>query len=133
MVHQNRRETHIVGQVVEINWRTTRLKTTAKNLIVVPNSKMGEAILTNYMQPKPYFRIDLNFVLDYSVSPDRAIRILTSGVRAIADNKAILNEPLPEVRLDEALSGGQKYEVRFFILPANISPKESRHLSLIHI
>lgn len=127
MVHQNRRETHIVGQVVEINWRTTRLKTTAKNLIVVPNSKMGEAILTNYMQPKPYFRIDLNFVLDYSVSPDRAIRILTSGVRAIADNKAILNEPLPEVRLDEALSGGQKYEVRFFILPANISPKESRH------
>ncbi|MEJ6621236.1 MAG: mechanosensitive ion channel, partial [Opitutae bacterium] len=35
MVHQNRRETHIVGQVVEINWRTTRLKTTANNLVVV--------------------------------------------------------------------------------------------------
>jgi small-conductance mechanosensitive channel len=30
MVHQNRRETHIVGQVIEINWRTTRLKTTEK-------------------------------------------------------------------------------------------------------
>ena len=31
MVHQNRRENHIVGQVIEINWRTTRLKTTEKH------------------------------------------------------------------------------------------------------
>ena len=128
MVHQNRRETHIVGQVVEINWRTTRLKTTANNLVVVPNSRMGEAILTNYMRPDPHFRIDLNFVLDYSVSPDRAIRILMSGVQALAGNKGILTEPPPEVRLDEALSGGQRYEVRFFILPVNISPNESRHI-----
>jgi small-conductance mechanosensitive channel/CRP-like cAMP-binding protein len=129
MVHQNRRETHIVGQVVEINWRTTRLKTTANNLVVVPNSKMGEAILTNYMRPDPHFRIDLNFVLDYSVSPDRAIRVLMAGVRALAeDDKGILLDPAPEVRLDEALSGGQRYEVRFFILPVNISPNESRHI-----
>ena len=69
MIHQNRRETHIIGQVIEVNWRTTRLKTTEKNMIVVPNSKMGEAILTNYMKPKPYFRIDLEFILDYSVPP----------------------------------------------------------------
>ena len=55
MVHQNRRETHIVGQVIEINWRTTRLKTTEKNMVVVPNNKMGEAILTNSMQPRPHF------------------------------------------------------------------------------
>lgn len=128
MIHQNRRETHIVGQVVEINWRTTRLKTTAKNLVVVPNSKMGEAILTNYMQPKPHFRIDLQFILDYSVTPDRAIRVLMSGVQAVAGSSRILVEPAPEVLLDEALSTGQRYAVRFFILPAQISPKESKHV-----
>jgi small-conductance mechanosensitive channel len=128
MVHQNRRETHIVGQVIEINWRTTRLKTTEKNMVVVPNSKMGEAILTNYMQPKPHFRIDLSFVLDYSVSPNRAIRILSSGVQALADGRQILGEPEPEIRLLEAQAVGQKYEVRFFILPAHISPNESKHI-----
>jgi hypothetical protein len=37
-------------------------------------------------------------------------------------------QPEPEVRLDQALSYGQKYEVRFFILPTGVSPKESRHL-----
>ena len=128
MVHQNRRETHIVGQVIEINWRTTRLKTTEKNMIVVPNSKMGEAVLTNYMQPKPYFRIDLEFVLDYAVPPNRAIRLLTGAVKSLTDDTRILDHPEPEVRLDEALSYGQKYEVRFFILPTGVSPKESRHL-----
>ena len=128
MVHQNRRETHIVGQVIEINWRTTRLKTTEKNMIVVPNSKMGEAVLTNYMLPKPYFRIDLEFVLDYAVPPNRAIRLLTGAVKSLTDDTRILDNPEPEVRLDEALSHGQKYEVRFFILPTGVSPKESRHL-----
>ena len=59
-------------------------------------------------------------MLDYSVSPDRAIRVLMSGVRALADNERILTDPVPEVRLDEALSGGQKYEVRFFILPKRL-------------
>lgn len=128
MIHQNRRETHIIGQVIEINWRTTRLKTTEKNLIVVPNSKMGEAILTNYMRPKPHFRIDLEFVLDYNVRPNRAIRVLTGAVKSLVDDIRILSDPGPEVRLDQALANGQRYEVRFFILPTGISPKESRHL-----
>ena len=128
MIHQNRRETHIIGQVIEINWATTRLKTTAKNMVVVPNSKMGEVILTNYMQPKPHFRMDLEFVLDYSIPSSRAIRILSAGVKALIDERRILSEPEPEVRLDKALADGQRYEVRYFILPANVTPKESRHL-----
>tara|TARA_B100001093_G_scaffold49261_2_gene41868 strand:- start:2948 stop:4498 length:1551 start_codon:yes stop_codon:yes gene_type:complete len=128
MIHQNRRETHIIGQVIEINWRTTRLKTTKKNMVVIPNSKMGEAILTNYMQPKPHFRIDLDFVLDYSIPPNRAIRVLTAGIHALVDNEKILEDPAPEVRLDKTMMDGQGYEVRYFILPVNLSPNESRHL-----
>lgn len=128
MIHQNRRETHIVGKVIEINWRTTRLKTTEKNMVVVPNNKMGEAILTNYMEPKPHFRMNLKFALDYSVQPDRAIRVLLSGVTSLVDDKRILSDPKPEVRLEQALPHGQMYDVRFFILPANVTPKESKHI-----
>jgi CRP-like cAMP-binding protein len=46
----------------------------------------------------------------------------------VAGSKRILVEPAPEVLLDEALSTGQRYAVRFFILPAQISPKESKHV-----
>ena len=76
-------------------------------MIVVPNSKMGEAILTNYMRPKPHFRIDLEFVLDYSVRPNRAIRVLTGAVKSLVDDIRILSDPGPEVRLDQAWQMGK--------------------------
>ena len=66
-IHQNRVETHIIAEVIEINWRTTRLRTTRNNMVVVPNSKMGDTIVTNYMEPKPHFRIDLDFIIDFEV------------------------------------------------------------------
>ncbi len=128
MLHQNRVETHIIGQIIEINWRTTRLRTTSNNMVVIPNSRLGETILTNYMQPKPHFRIDLDFVIDYSIPPNRAIRILMAGVKALADGERILENPEPEVRMERTTLDGQRYEVRFFILPVNISPNESKHV-----
>jgi small-conductance mechanosensitive channel len=36
------------GQVIEINWRATRIKTTANDIIVMPNSVIAKAVLTNH-------------------------------------------------------------------------------------
>ena len=128
MIHQNRVETHIIAEVIEVNWRTTRLRTTRNNMVVVPNSKLGETIVTNYMAPKPHFRIDLDFTIDFEVSPERAVRVLTSGLKAVADGEGILEDPEPEVRMKESTLQGMEYEVRFFILPRYISPNEARHV-----
>ena len=61
-------------------------------------------------------------MLDYAVPPNRAIRLLTGAVKSLTDDTRILDHPEPEVRLDEALSYGQN-EVRFFILPTGVSPR----------
>ena len=127
MVHQNRVETHIVAEIIEINWRTTRLRTTANNMVVVPNSKLGETIVTNYMEPTPHFRMDLDFVIDFEVPVERATRVLTGGIRAACAHKGILAKPEPEVRMKESSLNGMVYEVRYFILPKDISPNESQH------
>lgn len=128
MVHQNRVETHIVAEVIGINWRTTRLRTTKNNMVVVPNSRLGETIVTNYMEPKPHFRIDLDFTIDFEVPSERVIRVLTAGVRAACENKGILDKPEPEVRMKESTLEGMVYEVRYFILPKHISPNDSKHV-----
>ncbi|MDP7010621.1 MAG: mechanosensitive ion channel family protein [Verrucomicrobiota bacterium] len=128
MVHQNRVETHIVAEVIEINWRTTRLRTTRNNMVVVPNSKLGDTIVTNYMEPKPHFRMDLDFIIDFEVPSERAIRVLTAGIRAACENKGILDKPEPEVRMKESTLEGMVYEVRYFILPRYISPNDSKHV-----
>ena len=128
MLHQNRVETHIIAEIIEVNWRTTRLRTTRNNMVVIPNSKLGETIVTNYMEPKPHFRIDLDFTIDFDVPPERVIRVMTAGVRASADDEGVLEDPEPEVRMKESTLEGMEYEVRFFILPAKISPNEARHV-----
>ena len=128
MIHQNRVETHIIAEVIEINWRTTRLHTTRNNMVVVPNSKMGDTIVTNYMEPKPHFRIDLDFTIDFEVPSERVLRVMTAGLKAVADGEGILEDPAAEVRIKDSTLEGAEYEVRFFILPAKISPNEARHV-----
>ena len=128
MIHQNRVETHIIAEVIEINWRTTRLRTTRNNMVVVPNSKMGDTIVTNYMEPKPHFRIDLDFIIDFEVPSERGLRVMTAGLKAVADGEGILEDPAAEVRIKDSTLEGAEYEVRFFILPAKISPNEARHV-----
>lgn len=42
----------IDGFVVDVNWRSTRLRTRTNNLVVVPNSLFAETIVTNFNKPE---------------------------------------------------------------------------------
>jgi small-conductance mechanosensitive channel len=39
------------GYVVEVGWRSTRLRTPFNNLVVIPNSRLSDSIVTNYFGP----------------------------------------------------------------------------------
>lgn len=51
------------GFVVDINWRNTKLRMLANNIILVPNSKMMQTSITNYELPST----DLSFVVKLGV------------------------------------------------------------------
>ena len=40
------------GFVEDVGWRTTKLRLFANNLLIVPNGKLAESILTNYQLPE---------------------------------------------------------------------------------
>ena len=40
----------ITGYVVDVNWHSTILRTWTNNLVAVPNSKISETVVTNYLQ-----------------------------------------------------------------------------------
>lgn len=46
-----RLETGEDGYVVDINWRSTKIKMLSNNLVIVPNDKLNKAIITNYSLP----------------------------------------------------------------------------------
>ncbi|MFC1991831.1 mechanosensitive ion channel family protein [Chloroflexota bacterium] len=41
----------IKGYVTDIGWRSTRIRTSYNNMVIVPNSRMAESIITNYYGP----------------------------------------------------------------------------------
>lgn len=48
-----RLETGTLGYVEDIGWRATRIRELPNNIIIVPNARMAEMILTNYAMPEP--------------------------------------------------------------------------------
>lgn len=44
--------TNISGYVARIGWRTTRLRMLSNNIVVIPNQKLGQSIVTNYYLPE---------------------------------------------------------------------------------
>ena len=39
------------GSVLDVGWRSTRIRTWTNNLVVIPNSRFAETIITNYAEP----------------------------------------------------------------------------------
>ena len=75
----------VEGKVLEISWRATRLLDDFGNVVIVPNSRLGAATITNFSAPDPTCWFIVPVTLDADVPPPRAIRILeAAAVEGIA-------------------------------------------------
>ena len=59
-------ENGLRGYVVEIGWRSTRLRTPFNNLVVIPNSRLADSILTNYYGPSMEIGVMVEAGVSYS-------------------------------------------------------------------
>jgi len=51
--------------VTDINWRTMRIKMLPNNVILVPNAKLTQAIITNYYLPDKEMAVLINLGVHY--------------------------------------------------------------------
>lgn len=58
-------ENGITGYVVDVNWRSTRLRTWGNNLVIIPNSRFAETIITNYSKPDEHVNVYLTCGVAY--------------------------------------------------------------------
>ena len=58
-------ENGVSGYVVDVGWRSVRIRTWHNNLVVVPNSRFVETILTNYQKPVPAMNVYLTCGVSY--------------------------------------------------------------------
>lgn len=89
------------GYVDDINWRCTTMRTNGNNMIVVPNSKIGTTIYTNYYLPEPRMMMSVSFGVDYNSDLDRVESILLEEtIAAAAAVDGLLSDPPPNIRFN---------------------------------
>ena len=74
------------GYVVEVGWRSTKIRSMFNNLVIIPNSQMANSIVTNYYSPEP----SMNVLVYCGVSYDSDLNVVESVVREAS--QALVNE-----------------------------------------
>jgi small-conductance mechanosensitive channel len=69
-------------QVVDVSWRTTRLKSPVGSILALPNGKMSEATIENITKQN-VFDVKFNVMLNPSYPPDKVIAALRAAGEAI--------------------------------------------------
>jgi len=89
------------GYVTDISWRTTTIRTLGSSLIIVPNSKLAKAVVTNYHLPEKRMGSQVLVNVSYDSDPDKVERVLLEiGAAATHDVPGLLAEPAPSVAFD---------------------------------
>ena len=65
------------GYVVEVGWRSTKIRSMYNNLVIIPNSQMANSIVTNYYSPEP----SMNVLVYCGVSYDSDLEVVESVVK----------------------------------------------------
>jgi len=123
----NRFGESMIGRVEETTWRTTRLWTTDRNMVIVPNSYITSTIVTNYSMPGVQARFELKYTLDFSISSERAIGIFNAALLDSVGSKGPLADPRPKTILTGVNSDGAVYLLRYYLDPTLVSPSKARN------
>jgi small-conductance mechanosensitive channel len=87
------------GYVLRIGWRSTILRTLGNNFVVIPNSTLAKAIITNYSLPEPQVSYTLPVSVAYGTDPQQVEKVLLEAAHeAIRDGlQGLLAKPEPSV------------------------------------
>ncbi len=87
------------GYISDITWRSTTLCALNNTFIIVPNSKLAQAIVTNYYLPETRMGFSIRVGVSYGSDVDRVERALLEETAAAALSvPGLLSEPEPSVR-----------------------------------
>lgn len=106
-------DSNVEGYVVSVGWRSTRLRTLANNIVVVPNLKLAQSVVTNYDLPEKRLGLSTTVRVAMDSDPERVLRVLTEvASEAAAEVDGMLSEPPPRAQFSPGVG---EYGLEFTI------------------
>ena len=102
------------GYVTDITWRYTTIQATSNNMIIVPNSKLASAIVTNYYFPEKELFVAVPVTVAYGSDLERVEKVAVDVATEVRDRTAgsIRSYP-PAVRYQKLEGFGVSFSVVF--------------------
>jgi len=100
------------GEVWEINWRSVALKSpNTGSLHIFPNSVIAQKMILNFSEPNNLFKYWITFHVEYSSSPDLAIRAIEEELE---NTRYICRDPKPDFNILGFSPLGMEIRLRFW-------------------
>ncbi len=101
-----------IGVVREISWRTTKIMTIERDLVIIPNSVVAKLVVKNFSVPTRRDVLTLNMGVAYDAPPN-----LVRGILREACNRAkgVQKHPEPIIRVTGYGDFAINYEIRVWI------------------
>lgn len=100
------------GQVHEITWRATKLRTKAGQFLVVPNSVIGKEPVLNFSEPTVPTRVEVAVGASYLSPPNEVKRAIHE---AVANSTLAMRAPEPQVVITAFGASSIDYLAQFWI------------------
>ncbi|MBN1458203.1 MAG: mechanosensitive ion channel family protein [Armatimonadetes bacterium] len=90
------------GFIEEIGWRNTKVRMWANNIVIIPNSKLSQSVLTNYYLPQQELSVYINCGVAYDSDLEHVERVCVEvGEEVMARVPGCQTEWTPVVRFKE--------------------------------
>ncbi len=100
------------AEVMEINWRSTRLRTNDDISLDIPNNEIVRTTIVNLHYPTEVHAMRIRVGIDYNIPPNRVKDALT---RAAQSAKNVLRDPPVKVYLVDFADFAVTYEIKFYM------------------
>src|ERR1700736_2609849 len=100
------------GEVKEINWRSTRLRTNDGIYLDIPNNEIVKSTIVNLHYPTEVHAMRIRVGVDYHVPPNRVKDVLARAAQSAVN---VLPEPKVKVFLVDFADHAVLYEIKYYM------------------
>jgi small-conductance mechanosensitive channel/CRP-like cAMP-binding protein len=100
------------GQVQEITWRATKLRTKAGQFLIVPNGMIAKEPILNYSEPTIPTRLEVDVGASYATPPND---VKSAIHEALANAPLVMPSPPPTIILHDFGASALVYRVQFWV------------------
>src|SRR5271165_3322485 len=100
----------VEGEVIQINWRSTHLRNSENDVVIIPHSSMAKMRIQNHSAVTARYSGNLSVLVDSRNEPELAQEILKQAAMAC---HGILEEPAPSVTAIEFKDDRVTYDIYF--------------------